>query len=78
MPGLIQFYSVHHNCLSVKLLLPSLISTKFAKTFLLCMLYLSQIFQAKLNTLLYLTETLHCKLKVFITWNHWNIYINLH
>ena len=44
-----NFNSVHHNCLSNDLLIPSLISTKFATASIPPMyaLYLSQNFQAK-------------------------------
>ena len=58
-----DFCSVHHICLSNYLLTPSLISTKFATAFLLCMLYLLQNFQAKVNTIVYLRETFALQVK---------------
>ena len=51
---LFNFEFGHHTCLSNNSLISSLISTKLVSMFVLCMLYKSNNFQAKANTLTYL------------------------
>ena len=58
---LLNFEFGHHTCLSNNSLISPLISTKLVSVFVLCMLYKSNNFQVKVNTLTYMRVTILMK-----------------